>query len=231
MGASFPLVAQSLDNNTDSGPRRWSVAYNFNLVRAVLAALLAPYLILPKIGLRGSMWLCFTICASIAVAVQFLSGRRPAVRAAGGLVMWRGRLSIAIVAMVLSGLLLSYHALIMDAVLLIPAGLLLLRDKASLAHRAVRMILLSPLPFLGFELENPPYPPAALVLLPLLAMAAVAMRRGWRLPRFIAMRLPQGRQSTPAIPRSSLPRRLPAAAPGRTWPRADGAPASRRWSS
>jgi spermidine synthase len=72
MGASFPLIAQTLDRNTGFGPRRWSVAYSFNLVGAVLAALLAPYLILPAIGLRGSMWLCFAICAVIALSVQFL---------------------------------------------------------------------------------------------------------------------------------------------------------------
>ena len=78
MGASFPLIAQSLDNNSDSGGRRWSVAYSFNLAGAVLAALLAPYLILPKIGLRGGMWLCFAICASIAAVAQFVSGPAPA---------------------------------------------------------------------------------------------------------------------------------------------------------
>src|SRR4029077_2655956 len=82
MGASFPLIAQTLDNNAGSGPRRWSVAYSFNLVGAVLAALLAPYLILPGIGLRGSMWLCFAICSTIAVAVQFLPEPAP-VAAAG----------------------------------------------------------------------------------------------------------------------------------------------------
>jgi hypothetical protein len=97
--------------------------------------------------------------------------------AAAGLVMWRGRITDAIAAMLVSGLLLSYHAFIADAVLLIPAGLLLLRDRTSLAHRAVGLVVLSPLAFLGFRLENPPFPPAAVVLLPLLAMVAVAMRR------------------------------------------------------
>jgi hypothetical protein len=118
------------------------------------------------------------------------------VLAAGGLAMWRGRITVAIAAMLLSGLLLSYHAFIADAVLLIPAGLLLLRDKASFAHRASGMILVSPLAFLGFRLQNAPYPPAALVLLPLLAMAAVAMRRGSRLPRFIAIRPSRSSRST-----------------------------------
>jgi len=90
-------------------------------------------------------------------------------------VMWRGKITVAIAAALLSGLLLSYHAFIADAVLLIPVGLLLMRDKSSRAHRAVGAILLSPLAFLGFRLEHVPYPPAAVVLLPLLVMAAVAL--------------------------------------------------------
>ena len=91
---------------------------------------------------------------------------------AAGLVMWRGRITVAIAAMLISGLALSYHAFIADAVLLLPAGLLLVRDKASLAHRASGILLLSPLAFMGVRFENVPYRPAALVLVPLLVMAA-----------------------------------------------------------
>ena len=53
------------------------------------------------------------------------------VLAAAGLAMWRGRMTVAIAAMLVSGLLLSYHAFIADAVLLIPAGLLLLRRSSD----------------------------------------------------------------------------------------------------
>ena len=105
------------------------------------------------------------------------------VLAAAGVVMWRSRLTIAIAAMLLSGLLLSYHAFIADAALLIPAGLLLLRDKSSLAHRTVGLILLSPLTFVAFRLENPPYPPATVILLSLLTMAAVTGRPAAYSPR------------------------------------------------
>jgi spermidine synthase len=75
MGASFPLLAQALDNveydaNVDA-PKRWSVAYSANLAGAVLASLAAPFLLFPVIGLRGAMWLCLAICAAVAVVVQF----------------------------------------------------------------------------------------------------------------------------------------------------------------
>jgi hypothetical protein len=99
------------------------------------------------------------------------------VLAATVLVMWRGKITVAIAAALLSGLLLSYHAFIADAVLLIPAGLLLMRDKSSLAHRVVGIVLLSPLAFIGFQRVHAPYPPAALVLLPLLVMAGASLRR------------------------------------------------------
>jgi hypothetical protein len=111
------------------------------------------------------------------------------------LVMWRGKITIALAATLLSGVLLSYHAFIADAILLLPVGLLLMRDKGSRAHRAVGLILLSPLAFLGFRLERVPYPPALVVLIPLLVMAGVA--------------IPLTRLSSPR-------RRLPAAEPGRT---------------
>jgi len=105
------------------------------------------------------------------------------VLSAAALAMGRARPTVAIAAMLLSGLLLSYHAFIADAALLIPAGLLLLRDKASLAHRAAGLILLSPLAFAAFRLENAPYPPAAIILLSLLVMAAVTIRPAAYSPR------------------------------------------------
>ena len=108
---------------------------------------------------------------------------------ATALVMWRAKFTVALAATLLSGLMLSYHAFIADAMLLLPVGLLLMRDKASLAHRAVGLIVLSPLAFLGFRLERVPYPPAAVVLVPLVVMAGVAaLGRGPQLnllrPRF-----------------------------------------------
>ncbi|HUB82562.1 MAG TPA: glycosyltransferase family 87 protein [Bryobacteraceae bacterium] len=118
-----------------------------------------------------------------------------AVLLAATFVMWRAKFTVGLAAALLSGLLISYHAFIADAILLLPVGLMLMRDKASRAHRAAGLVVLSPLSFLGFRLEHVPYPPAAIVLLPLAAMTAAAI---------------------PAIRQSSLRRRLPAAEPGRT---------------
>jgi hypothetical protein len=78
MGASFPLLAQALDDADADGhvdePRLWSVAYSANLAGAVLASLAAPFLLLPAIGLRGAMWLCLAICAAVATFVQVRGG-------------------------------------------------------------------------------------------------------------------------------------------------------------
>jgi spermidine synthase len=70
MGASFPLIAQALDNGDTSGRRRWAIAYGANLSGAVLASLTAPYFIIPAVGIRGAMWICFGICAAVAGIVQ-----------------------------------------------------------------------------------------------------------------------------------------------------------------
>ena len=68
MGASFPLIAETLDRQEASKTRRWSVAYGANLAGAILGSVLAPYFLIPQIGLRGAMWLCFAICAGVAIA-------------------------------------------------------------------------------------------------------------------------------------------------------------------
>ena len=102
------------------------------------------------------------------------------VLAVATLIMQRTRVTIGLAAALVSGLLLSYHAFMADAIILLPAALLLLRDKSSLAHRATGLILLSPLAFLSFRLENPPFPPAAMVAMPLLVMSAAAF---WRKTR------------------------------------------------
>lgn len=162
---------------------RWPVEY-LRMLRMPIST--PSYGLMPNLnGLvagqaHGNVWTALAVVLTLAAAA---------------LVMRRGRLTIAFAAMLLSGLLLSYHAFIADAALLIPAGLLLLRDKASLAHRATGIVLLSPLAFLGVHLQNVPYRPAAIVLLAMVGMAGTAL--------------------IPAVRRWSLPRRLRVAAPGR----------------
>jgi spermidine synthase len=80
MGASFPLLAQALDDTDVNAPKRWSLAYSANLAGAVLASLAAPFLLLPAIGLRGGMWLCLAICIVVAIFVQVRGGAASPVR-------------------------------------------------------------------------------------------------------------------------------------------------------
>ena len=78
MGASFPLIAQALDNGDATGRRKWAIAYGANLSGAVLASLIAPYFVIPAVGIRGAMWICFGICAAVAGTVQFRGEPAPA---------------------------------------------------------------------------------------------------------------------------------------------------------
>lgn len=76
MGASFPLIAQTVrdskpDQNEAGRDKTWLLVYSANLIGAVLAALLAPYFIIPSIGLRGAMLLCLGTCATVAGIVWF----------------------------------------------------------------------------------------------------------------------------------------------------------------
>lgn len=80
MGSSFPLIAAALDGGDPAGKRRWSQAYTANLAGALAAALTAPLVVMPILGLRGSFWLCFGItvlvCAATAVLRPVAAPRR-----------------------------------------------------------------------------------------------------------------------------------------------------------
>jgi spermidine synthase len=107
MGASFPLLAQALDNADGNAPKRWSVAYSANLAGAVLASLAAPFVLLPAIGLRGAMWLCLAICAAVALFVQVRGGEavpaRPGSSAAPRGGNWQPEYAFLVIASCLSG--------------------------------------------------------------------------------------------------------------------------------
>ena len=89
---------------------------------------------------------------------------------AAWLIVRGGDISYAIAATLVSGLLVSHHAFLRDAVLLIPACLLMLSRATGTALRAVAILVLCPLVYVT------PIRPGALVALPLLAMAAGEIR-------------------------------------------------------
>jgi spermidine synthase len=72
MGASFPLIASALDSGDPAGKRRWTQAYTANLAGALLAAATAPLIVMPALGLRGSLWLCFAITGFVCAATALL---------------------------------------------------------------------------------------------------------------------------------------------------------------
>ena len=72
MGASFPLIASALDTGDPAGKRRWAQAYTANLGGALLAAGTGPLIVMPALGLRGSLWLCFAITSAVCAATVAL---------------------------------------------------------------------------------------------------------------------------------------------------------------
>lgn len=83
MGASFPLIAGALDSGDPGGKRRWTQVYTANLAGALLAAAAAPLIIMPALGLRGSLWLCFAITAFVCAATALIRSA-PLCRPAAG---------------------------------------------------------------------------------------------------------------------------------------------------
>ena len=74
MGASFPLIAQAVDRHNLSAGRSWLRAYASNLAGALFAAVAGAYALLPLIGIRGALWLCFAIC-TVVFLVCLIAGR------------------------------------------------------------------------------------------------------------------------------------------------------------
>lgn len=68
MGATFPAVADALEVLTASGGRRTLTRfYGLNLLGGLLAVLLGPYLLLPMLGLDGTLVLAFALDAVVAL--------------------------------------------------------------------------------------------------------------------------------------------------------------------
>ena len=72
MGASFPLVACALDGDDPARVKRWSQVYTVNLAGALLAAATAPLILMPALGLRGCLWLCFAITTLVCAVTATL---------------------------------------------------------------------------------------------------------------------------------------------------------------
>ena len=96
----------------------------------------------------------------------------------------------AVVATLLSGLLLSYHAFFADAVVMVPAGLLLLERAEGIIRKVTALALLCPLTFLPFLLPSPLFHPAVVFLAALFLLAAHNVRTDDS-PKPDVMRQPQ----------------------------------------
>ena len=81
MGASFPLIASTLDRGDAFGEKHWLQAYSANLAGAFLAALITPIAVMPVIGLRGALWLCFAIGMAVCSIAVLLPQPASRVRA------------------------------------------------------------------------------------------------------------------------------------------------------
>jgi spermidine synthase len=69
LGASFPLIVHS------SPKTRWTQAYAANLAGALAASFAAPFLIMPMLGPRGALWVCFALGAGICLVAAARSGK------------------------------------------------------------------------------------------------------------------------------------------------------------
>ena len=81
MGATFPLVSRAITGRLEELGRKVGSAYSFNTVGAVVGSLAAGFLLVPKLGLRGTVMAAGVL--NLAVGLTFLlRSRRSGLRAA-----------------------------------------------------------------------------------------------------------------------------------------------------
>ena len=78
MGASFPLIAQTLDSAQSTARKHWTQAYAANLAGALAASVVTPIFLMPAMGLRGALWICFAIGAVVCGITTMIPDVAPA---------------------------------------------------------------------------------------------------------------------------------------------------------
>jgi predicted membrane-bound spermidine synthase len=76
MGVSLPLLARSFTENVERAASRVGALYGINTLGAAAGALITTWLLLPHLGLEGSVWIGAALNATCAVLVfRLLPGR------------------------------------------------------------------------------------------------------------------------------------------------------------
>jgi spermidine synthase len=83
MGLSLPLLARALVSNLASAPRTIGMLYGWNTLGAAAGALATPWMLVPGLGLHGSLWVAASLNVLCAGAAAILArtvptGRLPA---------------------------------------------------------------------------------------------------------------------------------------------------------
>ncbi len=85
MGATLPLLIRHAVRRTEEIGSRVSVLYGVNTVGAVVGTLLAGFVLLPSIGLRGTVWIAVAVNVAVFfAAVALARGAEAPVEAAEG---------------------------------------------------------------------------------------------------------------------------------------------------
>jgi predicted membrane-bound spermidine synthase len=79
MGLSLPLLARALADSLGISPRVIGMLYGLNTLGAAAGAFSAPWVLIPRFGLEGSLWIAAALnltCAVLAVGLAQHAGQR-----------------------------------------------------------------------------------------------------------------------------------------------------------
>ena len=74
MGGTLPAIARAVEQDQDAGRRRLALLYGVNTLGAVAGAVIATFVLLERLGNRGSVWIAAAINLAVAGLAYLWSG-------------------------------------------------------------------------------------------------------------------------------------------------------------
>ncbi|HEY3490934.1 MAG TPA: fused MFS/spermidine synthase [Candidatus Deferrimicrobiaceae bacterium] len=78
MGGTIPALGRAIEDDEDTGRRKWSLLYGFNTLGAILGAALPTLFLFERLGARSTILIACSLNAVLTAGAFFLSRKMPA---------------------------------------------------------------------------------------------------------------------------------------------------------
>jgi spermidine synthase len=78
MGGTLPAAAEAVETEGDTGRRRLALLYGMNTLGAVTGVMLSTFVLIERLGTRGTLWAASALNVVVALLALFFASREPA---------------------------------------------------------------------------------------------------------------------------------------------------------